>query len=237
MKALFEWGLQGANALLTKADAFVVVDVLSFSTCVDVVTARGAAVIPFPLGDRTAAARQAEEMGAILAGRRRDINAPFSLSPASLADIPAGKRLILPSPNGSCISFAIKGKPVIAGCLRNASAVAAALDRRFPDGTVAVIAAGEHWPDDSYRPAIEDLVGAGAILAALDAELSSEARVARATFDAARSTLDATIRLSVSGTELTDIGFPQDVDFAVAYDESQTVPLLDAGIYRDSSQD
>jgi 2-phosphosulfolactate phosphatase len=47
--------MPGAEALLDRADAFVVVDVLSFSTCVDVTCSNGAQVFPFPIHDREGA--------------------------------------------------------------------------------------------------------------------------------------------------------------------------------------
>ena len=52
---------------------------------------------------------------------------PSSLSPVSLLGIPAGTRLELASPNGATVTLAVAGAGavVLAGCLRNASAVAA----------------------------------------------------------------------------------------------------------------
>jgi 2-phosphosulfolactate phosphatase len=38
----FDWGLRGAAEQAGKADVLIVVDVLSFSTCVDVAVGRGA---------------------------------------------------------------------------------------------------------------------------------------------------------------------------------------------------
>jgi 2-phosphosulfolactate phosphatase len=41
-----EWGLQGLRHLSPISDAVIVVDILSFSTAVDIVVARGAFVLP-----------------------------------------------------------------------------------------------------------------------------------------------------------------------------------------------
>ena len=232
MRAICEWGLAGLEALKGEADVFVVVDVLSFSTCVDVACGRGAIVFPFPFGDRDKAAAEASRRDAILAGRRYDLDARYSLSPPTLEKLDVGERLLLPSPNGSRISFAAGDTPVLAGCLRNATAVARTATEIAAGGTVAVIPAGERWPDGSLRPAIEDLLGAGAILNALTGNLSPEARIARSAFEAARPDLSDVVRHSVSGRELVDLGFPQDVEMALDLNASGCAPVLVEGAFR-----
>jgi 2-phosphosulfolactate phosphatase len=223
-EALCEWGSNGIDALRSRARVCVIVDVLSFSTAVDVATARGASVIPFVTGDHDGAARVARAAGALLAGRRGD---GFSLSPASLRGMAPGARLVLPSPNGSRLSLMCGSAIVLAGCLRKARAIAEAALRLAKGGDIAVIPAGERWrSDDSLRPAIEDWIGAGAILDALSLQLTPEARVARDAFRSARETLEETIRSSLSGRELVERGFACDVDIAVEYNASACAPLL-----------
>ena len=226
MQVISEWGLSGAQALKNRADVFIVVDVLSFSTCVDVACANGAKVFPFPIHDREAAQTEALRLDAELAGKRSDVDAKYSLSAPTLLTIPKGTRLVLPSPNGSHISFAAKGKPVFAGCLRNFSAVAKAASEMVGDGTVAVIPAGERWKDGSLRPAIEDLLGAGAIISEMNGAHSSEAMLARDAFLSARSDILKRVMDSVSGVELTERGFPQDVKIASELDVSTCAPVL-----------
>lgn len=229
-ETLCEWGLAGMEALRGRVAVLVVVDVLSFSTAVDVATARGASVLPFPWGNRAAAEVAAVESGVILAGPRRA--GGLSLSPPSLAAIAPGTRLMLPSPNGSRLSLAGAGRVVLAGCLRNARMVAHAARQIAGGDPVGVVPAGELWPDGSLRPAIEDLLGAGAVLDALGLPLSAEAKVARDAYRAAGADLADLVGASVSGRELVERGFPQDVACAVAVGVSTTVPLLWDGEYR-----
>jgi len=232
-----EWGPVAAQAL-APLEVAVVVDVLSFSTTVTVAAERGIEVYPCRWRDARAAAF-AEEHDAVLAGQRQDARAGggVSLSPASVVAASGVRRVVLPSPNGSTIStlFAEAGATVVAGCLRNASAVGRWLAPRVAAGaSIAVVPAGERWPDGSLRPAVEDLWGAGAILHALAAsgtvDLSVEATVAVAAFRAA--SLPADLTACSSGIELGAAGFPDDVSIAGQLDASDVVPVLVDGAFR-----
>ena len=61
-----EWGMAGLRHLAGSSDIIVIVDVLSFSTCVDIVVSRGAVVYPYRWHDATAAA-YAQSLGAVVA--------------------------------------------------------------------------------------------------------------------------------------------------------------------------
>lgn len=97
-----EWGLCGIEALAAVSDVVVIVDVLSFSTCVDIATGNGATVYPYRWKDETVIA-YAKSLGAEPADFRRKYTGGYSLSPASLTNIKAGTKLVLPSPNGSAL--------------------------------------------------------------------------------------------------------------------------------------
>jgi 2-phosphosulfolactate phosphatase len=226
-----EWGLHGVERLRTEVAVLVIVDVLSFSTAVDIATARGAVVLPFPLGDRAAAQAAADAAGATLAAPRRVLGGQLSLSPRTLGQVAAGTRLMLPSPNGSRLSVEARGPIVLAGCLRNASAVAHAAQSLAAGGDIAVIPAGERWPDGGLRPAVEDLLGAGAILDRLDGAMDAQARVARDAYRGVAAELATVVCESVSGQELIDDGFEEDVTLAVDLDCSDCVPRMTDGAY------
>jgi 2-phosphosulfolactate phosphatase len=101
-------------------------------------------------------------------------------------------------------------------------------------GRAGVIAAGERWPHGSLRPALEDLLGAGAILSHLpESSLSPDARAAVAAYRAARIRED--IAACPSGRELVEAGFAEDVAIAIQEDISEMVPVLRDGFQGFSS--
>lgn len=231
-----EWGMAGVSLLAPTSDAVIIVDVISFTTAVDVAVSRGGKVYPFAWKDERAA-DFARERGALLAvASRRDPNG-YSLAPTSLMRLPPGAGIVLPSPNGSALSLAVGSTPAFAGCLRNAAAVAraaAALGRRL-----SVIPAGERWPDGGMRPALEDLLGAGAIIHHLRDHLpgscSPEAEAAEAAFLHFRGRLHETLAACSSGKEAADRGSVEDVRLMSALNVSSIAPQLVDGAYENFS--
>jgi 2-phosphosulfolactate phosphatase len=228
-----EWG-PAAIDHLARGQIAVVVDILSFTTCIDVALTRGVTVLPYAWRDGDAAAYAAER-DAVLAGARDELGGIYSLAPASLLEAPAGLRLVLPSPNGSAIAFAARAGAmrVAAGSLRNAAQVAAWAER---SGTqIVVVPAGERWPNGSLRPAVEDWIGAGAIVSRLSGRRSPEADAAAAAFERVADKLLEPVSSSSSGRELIERGFRRDVELACALNVSGTVPVLDGDAFVDMS--
>ena len=218
-----EWGEHGVAVLAPISDAVIIVDVLSFSTSVDIAVRNGAFVFPYRWRDDRAA-EFAASVNAKLAESSRTGHGT-SLSPASLLHIKADTRLVLPSPNGATLTLAAKPAPVFAGCLRDAEAVARAAQKLGPK--IAVIAAGERWRDDhSLRPSFEDFIGAGAIISCLGGSRSPEAASAEAAFRAAQPRLSEYLQQCSSGQELAELGFAEDVDLAAELNVSECAPVL-----------
>jgi 2-phosphosulfolactate phosphatase len=243
----FEWGPAGAGRLAGEAACLIVVDVLSFTTAVSIAAERGIRVLPFwlPDGPATTAERAASEKaaavyarqsGARLAVARHAVtpDSPWSLSPAHMRRAPFVACLALPSPHGAAIAAAAPPHVrVVAACLRNITAVGSWLTARgygSPAHPVAVIAAGERWPDGSLRPALEDLLGAGGLISDLHAQgagpLSAEAAAARAAYEGTAD-LTRAVAAGVSGRELAARGFVQDVAIATEGDICAAVPVRD----------
>jgi 2-phosphosulfolactate phosphatase len=232
-----EWGPVGAAVLAPQCAALVVVDVLSFTTSVTVAVEKGSRVYPYAWRDETAD-DFADEVDAVLAVGRRSATGehPWSLSPAALRSAPAVPRLVLPSPNGSAIAAAAAtyGRPVLAACLRNATAVGRWLLAHgfgVPTRPIGIIPAGERWPDRSLRPAIEDGLGAAAVVAALASQVDSLSAEARALLAAHNADAPALVRDGASGRELIQTGFAVDVEIAVEVDASRIVPVLIDGAF------
>lgn len=101
-----------------------------------------------------------------------------------------------------------------------------------------MVAAGERWEaDDSLRPALEDQLGAGAIVAELAtlgyAEgFSPEAAAAAELYDGTGARLSERLHECVSGRELHAKGFGADVDVAAALNASSSVPILVDGAFQ-----
>ncbi len=231
----FDWGPMGLRTLAPVVDVVIVVDVLSFTTCVDVALGRGAEVYPYKWHDGSEAAF-AESIDAVVAGPRGGPQA-YSLSPGSLAEIPPGTRLVLPSPNGSALLSGAAdagASTVVAACLRNGAAVGAWFADR--DVSVAVIAAGERWKGTTgpMRVSVEDLWGAGCVLSLFPADdLSPEAAVAVAAWRTVESSLIDELERCVSGRELIRADHPTDVLLAGAAHVSELVPALVDGRFVD----
>jgi 2-phosphosulfolactate phosphatase len=217
----FDWGSEGVLGVANRAGAAVIVDVLSFSTCVEIATSRGASVLPYRDGD-AGAAEFAAAKRATLAVHRSEPGP--SLSPRTLTGLAAGSVLVLPSANGATLSLSCTAPVILAGCLRNASAVARHASSGGRD--VCVVAAGERWPDGATRFAFEDLVGAGAVIHALPGARSPEACAAEAAFIACRGQLATVLADCASGRELCESGFAADVALAAELDVSTCVPRL-----------
>ena len=141
----------------------------------------------------------------------------------------SGTRVVLPSPNGAALSLAAGDAPVLAGCLRNARAVAEEAMRLGQ--RISVIPAGERWAEGGLRPCLEDWLGAGAVLAHLSGDRSPECAAAAASFESQRTGLAAALTGCGSGRELIARGMPQDVRVAARLDVSQCVPLLVGGAF------
>ncbi|MGI5220126.1 2-phosphosulfolactate phosphatase [Nocardia sp. CA-290969] len=240
-----EWGQAGARALGPHSAALVVVDVLSFTTAVSVAVDAGTAVLPYPWRDDSAEEFAVRHDAALAVGRRAiSPQRPWSLSPAALRNAPAPPRLVLPSPNGSAIAAAVSGVPVVAACLRNATAVAAWMTRQgwgTADRPIAIVPAGEKWPgQDTVRPAIEDWIGAGAVVSGLAATgagpLSAEASAAGTLYEGIID-VPGLISECTSARELAGMGFGDDVAVATEMDATTAVPVLVEGMFVDDGAD
>ncbi|MFC8528106.1 2-phosphosulfolactate phosphatase [Nocardia sp. NPDC057227] len=230
----FDWGPVGAEAV--RAEVTVVVDVLSFTTTLSVAADLGIEVFPYRWG-HDGVAEYAAARGAVGAvGRRVAGPGQVSLSPGTIRRAEPFERLVLPSPNGSTIAhrLAAAGSLCAGASLRNAAAVAGWVGA---GRSVAVVAAGERWPDGSLRPAVEDLWGAGAVLANLpDQEgFSPEARMAVLAWRAVEGKVGSALRACASGRELIAGGFPEDVAIAGEAGVSGVVPVLDGERFRSAA--
>jgi len=215
-----EWGPNAIAQLGPEADCIIIIDVMSFSTCVSIACDRHAVIYPFQWKDHRAL-EYAASIGVESANiDRRFTGQGFSLSPVSISSLPAGHRLVLPSPNGSALTFQAKAlsAKVFSACLRNMHATAKACE---DFQRILLVPTGEKWPDGSLRPAIEDLIAAGGIISHWQHKrLSAEAQLALASYQQSAQRQHQPLRECGSAVELTERGFAEDVNLCCQQDIS-----------------
>lgn len=155
------------------------------------------------------------------------------------------------SRNGAVVAAAAsRESTVLVGSIRNAGAVARAVqtiqERRQARTSVAVIAAGELDENELLRFAVEDQLGAGAIIAALSARgidhTAPDAAVAAEGFHALRAAVRHMVGASGSGREIAGgvavtarieaAGLtPTTVADAAVLDAVDVVPVLRDGVF------
>src|SRR5688572_3224037 len=89
----FEWGQRGVEKLSSISDVVIIIDILSFSTCVDIVTGNLASVIPYKWKDETAI-ELAKSKNAFLADHKRQYSTSYSLSPTSLLTVNKNEKIV-----------------------------------------------------------------------------------------------------------------------------------------------
>jgi 2-phosphosulfolactate phosphatase len=228
-----DWGRHGARAAAERQDILVIVDTFSFSTAV--VTAVQGGGLVYPCAEDEQPGVLAQRIGGEVAVRRKDVPAKgrFSLSPLTYLHLAPGTRIVLASPNGATCSRYARAVPFFfVGALVNAEAVAMVVSHLLDttDRCVTIIACGERWhppvADGALRVALEDYLGAGAILASLRYEQSPEARVCAGAFTHSRRDIAALLWECGSGRELRSMGFPEDVRHAAQLNSYDAVPVM-----------
>lgn len=130
------------------------------------------------------------------------------------------------------------GAVVLLGALRNAAAVAAAVlaeqQRRGARTSVGLIAAGDA-DAAGWRVAVEDQLGAGAIIDALGAlgldHTSPEAAAACESFRGLQSAVRHLLTASASGQTLLEAGAREAVLSAATLDAASAVPVLHGDVF------
>ncbi|MBS4175635.1 2-phosphosulfolactate phosphatase [Bacillus sp. FJAT-49736] len=231
-----EWGARGAREAAERGDIIIVVDILSFSSTVVTAIHHGAIIYPYPFYKDGKELEYAMKVGAeLILGRAESIKCGSpTLSPITFNHTHRNNKYVLCSLNGALCSWvAGKASVLLIGSLLNSSAVASYANQ-LQDNTgsaITIIACGERWDnvtdgENSLRPAIEDYLGAGAILSNVKGELSPEAELCANAFKSVEHRIQDLLWECGSGRELRQKGYEQDVIHASRLDLYPTVPIL-----------
>ena len=226
----------------SSADAYVVIDVLRFSTTVAAALASGFREV-YVFSELSRAAAFARESKALLAAEvegAKPAEADLDNSPTAIIDyarkhgVGNGKLVVRTTAGASIVSEAIGLglKNVFIGSLVNARFVAEALGELRPS-SISMVCAGFR----RTKFAIEDFLGAGAIICELadiaDVNLLDEAIAALHAYLSLRNDLLGAIKSGRSGRFLCGTGRGEDVVFASKVNTVNAVPFLDKHVVRE----
>jgi 2-phosphosulfolactate phosphatase len=208
--------------------AVAVFDVLRATTTIAAALAAGVSEIRiFDTVESAAAAKQ--EQNCLLVGERNCLPPPgFDLgnSPGSFdSTAHRGRIIFMSTTNGARAIVAAQAAPLLlTAALVNAAATADRLLAAKLD--ITLLCAGTDG-----QPAMEDLIGAGAVIAALahKTSLSLEndiARIAHRLFQSARQDLRSALAESTGGQNVLAVGLDADIDFAARLDAFQIVGVV-----------
>ncbi|MDB4958305.1 MAG: 2-phosphosulfolactate phosphatase [Myxococcales bacterium] len=219
----------------------VIVDVLRATTTIVFAVSQGASVLPLAgvdealergreLGDKAIVV--GERMGQQLAGFHCN-NSPTELAAFDLKR----KTVVLTTTNGTQAVAASKpARRIFAAALTNAPALGEFLCKKGTlERDLAIICAGRN----TGAIAFEDLLGAGAVVSAVekaakrgaDLWLADGARVAREIFRRERARLHAAVRGSDAGRDLMKHGGRADIAVASAHGTVEAVARLRGGMF------
>jgi 2-phosphosulfolactate phosphatase len=181
---------------------------------------------------RAAAGPADDEAGRLLCGEHNCLAPPgFDLgnSPGAFTrEHHAGRVVYMSTTNGTrAIVAAREAAVVLTGALVNAGAVAQAIARRWPDLDVTLLCAGT-----GGAVAMEDVVGAGAVMHALNrlvavVPASDVAVMASTLFGAVRTDLRAALAASRGGRNVVAAGLEPDIEFAARLDALDVVGVVE----------
>ena len=209
----------------------VVFDVLRATTTMAAALAAGVEEIRvFGSLDEAARAAAAHPGARILCGEENCLPpAGFDLgnSPGAFRrELHAGRTAYMSTTNGTRAIVAARGaRTVFAGALVNASAVARAVAAAGADVTLLCAGTGG-------AAAMEDVIGAGAVMAALGRSFptspeSDAAPIARRLFEAAAHDLRAALTESLGGRNVIAAGLLEDIAFAARLDALDVVGFVE----------
>lgn len=226
-------GHLGAQETAERGHILVVIDTLSFSTAAITALHHGGIVFPCAKDEDPKAFAQSVQAEAAVGRLDVPHKGRFSLSPITLLNVESNTRIVLASPNGATCSRYARDVPyLLIGTLINAKAVAQKLTHLLntTDHPITILACGERWVepnvDGELRWALEDDLGAGAILSYLEGDKSPEALAVEGMFHHLKNCIPETLLNCASGRELASKGFEEDVTHAAKLNHYTSVPYM-----------